>query len=812
MNVSYQWLRALAPELEATPEELSDRLASLGFPVEGLRPLAEGLSGIVIGEVQAVRDHPDADRLRLCEVDGGDGVVQVVCGAENVGAGGWYPFAPVGSSLPGGITVGKVKLRGQESLGMLCSEMELGLGPDRTGLMELEGPFTPGQPLVSALGLDDVRLDVEVTANRPDLLSHEGIARELAPGGHSGLRLPPIPGEDPERAEQLEELQVQSESGQVSGGGVTIRIEDPDRCPRYLGLIVSGVKVAPSPRWLQTRLRAVGARPINNVVDATNYVLLELGQPLHAFDLGKVGEGTVVVRRARDGEELRTLDGEDRTLSRDVLAICDARRPIAVAGVIGGEESEVSSETTDILLECALFSPGPIRSARKALGLSTDASYRFERGVDPEGQHRALLRVARIILATAGGTVRGPILDCRPKAFVRDTLRLRPSRVEALLGVPFESSSIRSLLEPLGLHVESGGNEELAVEVPGFRSYDVRREVDLIEEIARTHGYDRFPETLGAFRPGTVADHPLFDLEARLRDELVSWGLLEAQTPAFAPQGEGEVELLNPISTEERFLRSRLLPGLVRRLEYNLSRGNRNVRLFEIGTAFSRSEAGELPRERTHLAAILHGTRIPPHWGDREIGLDVWDLKGLLERVAELVSGGSWGLRPESEVTDGELFDLASHFVAVGPDGAIVGAGGGLRPRAIDLPPWAGPVWGLEVVLPELPDDPGEVTYRPLPLHPGVERDLALLLPKGLSVDRVGSLIEAEGGEHFHEVRVFDVYRGGDIAEGLRSVAVRLRFQAADRTLTDAEVDEIVQRIVGALREEFGVGVRGQQS
>ncbi len=811
MKVSYQWLKSIGPELEAGIAELSERLAALGFPVEEVATLSEGFEGLVVAEVQGVREHPDADRLRLCDVDGGQGVVQVVCGADNVVEGGWYPFAPVGSTLPGGVTIGKVQLRGQESQGMLCSEKELGLGPDGTGLMVLEGRFSAGQPLASALGLEDLRLDVEVTANRPDLLSHEGIAREVAPGGHTALTLPPIPGEDPAASEALERLERHADPEEVSGDGVTIRIEAPDLCPRYVGLVVRGVRVAPSPHWLQTRLRAVGARPINNVVDATNYVLLELGQPLHAFDLQQVGGRSVVVRRARQGERIRTLDGEDRALNRDMLGICDEDRPMAVAGVIGGEESEVTDETSDVLLECALFTPGPIRSTRKALGLSTEASYRYERGVDPELQLRALRRVARIILATAGGEIRGPILDCRPGDFSRKTVSLRPSRVEALLGIPFDHESIRELLEPLGFSLEPQSPEELRVDVPGFRSYDVTREVDLIEEIARTHGYDHFPDVLGAFRPGAVPDHPLFELEDRVRDELVAWGMLEAQTPAFAPEGEGEVELLNPISSEERFLRGRLLPGLVRRLEYNLARGNRSVRLFEIGTVFALEDPGDLPRERTHLAAILHGDRFPPHWENEARGLDIWDLKGVLGRVADVVVGEGASVGPDAEGDSGSPFDPASRLVVRGVNGEAVGEAGRMPAARMDLPPWAGPVWGFELSLPVEPGPRKEIRYRPLPTHPGVDRDLALLLPEDLPVEELRGYIGREAGKYLRETRVFDVYRGKDLPEGHRSVALRLHFRAPGRTLTDLEVDEAVRRIVDVLREELGVGIRGQQ-
>ena len=809
MKVSWRWLRSMAPGIEDTPEQLAERLAARGFPVEEIRSLAEGLADIRVGRVLSVRPHPNADRLRVCVVEGGDGPVQVVCGAPNVEAGGLYPFAPVGASLPGGMTIGKAKLRGEVSQGMLCSERELGLGTGTEGLMVLDGELEPGRPLMEALGLDDTQLDVEVTSNRPDMLAHEGVARELAPAGHAGLHLPDIPGEEAALTRALDGLAFVSDAAEVSAGGVTVRIEAPDRCARYLGLVVRGVRVGPSPDWLQARLRAAGARPINNVVDATNYVLLETGQPLHAFDLSRLKDQAVVVRKARAGEALRTLDGVERALDPSTLVICDASDPVAVAGVMGGANSEVTESTTDLLLECALFTPGPIRATRKSLGVSTDASYRFERGVDPEGLVRALLRTVRIILATAGGGVSGPILDVHPGPFERSRIRLRSERVASLLGVAFADSAIRDLLEPLGFVLEEavGG---WVVEVPGFRSWDVRREVDLIEEVARTHGFDAFPDDMGPFRPSSVPDHPLFALEDRLRDEMGASGLLEAQTPAFAPAGEGEVELVNPISTEERFLRATLLPGLIRRLEYNLARGNRDVRLFEIGTTFHKGPSGELPHEETRLAAVLHGLRAPRHWHTGAEMWKIWDLKGLMERVSRRLAAEGWRVSEfRNEVDLPDHLDPCGAFRIIDGAGATVGMGGGLAASQADLPPWAGDVWVLQVTLPSIPAADLPVVYRPLPSHPGVDRDLALMVPDAIPVAQVLDMARTTGGEHLREIGVFDVYRDEGIGASIRSVAIRLRFRATDRTLTDAEVDESVGAITRTLQEELSVGFRG---
>lgn len=818
MNVSHRWLRELAPTVSDSPEEIAELLASRGFPVEEVERLSEGLEGLVVGRVERVREHPDADRLILCDVAWGESdAVQVVCGAPNVREGASYPFAPVGSELPGGQAIGKVRLRGQHSSGMLCSEAELELGEDASGLMELTGDVRPGQPLVEALGLNDTRMEVEVTPNRPDLLSHRGVAREVAPGGEMDLRLPPVPGSPETTPQELEGLESKVDEREAEGGGgVRVRIEAPELCGAYLGLVIRGVRVGPSPRWLQTRLRAAGSRPINNIVDATNYVLLELGHPLHAFDLNRLEGQRIVVRRARAGERIRTLDGVDRRLTTEMLAICDDSRPVAVAGVMGGSDSEVSEETTDVFLECALFAPGPIRATRKALGMSSDASYRFERGVDPDGLREAILRAAELVTATAGGRLEGPLLEVRPESFSPATVRLRPSRVEQVLGVPFTPESIAELLEPLGFTVAPGDSDGLSVQVPGFRSWDVTREVDLVEEVARMHGYDAFPDTLAPYRPGTVPDDPLFQLEDSLRDDLVRRGLLEAHTLAFAPEDEGEVEVVNPVSIAERFLRRHLLPGLLRRVEYNLARGNRDVRLFELGTVFRRGSEGQLPRERTHLALALHGLRRPRHWSEEEAPLDPWELKGILEEIAARLGTASCEVRPASDADGGDAgldarFHEGTALVLADEEGQVRGWGGRLDAGDLDLPPWAGELWGAEVALPQEPRVREAPSYDPLPLHPAVDRDLALLVNRDLPAQRVVGLLREEGGEHMRRVEVFDVYEGGGLPRGKRSIAVRMHFRADERTLKDAEVDERMTHLIRSLEEELDVQIRGRQ-
>ena len=822
MKVSYRWLRELAPGIGLSPEEAVERLALRGAPVEEVVDLSAGLGDVRIGQVLEAAPHPRADRLTLCRVAGPAGEVAVVCGAPDVRAGAFYPFAPVGSTLPGGFKIGRRKIRGEPSEGMLCSEKELGLGTDHAGIMLLNGEFDAGAPFVEAMGLDDFRFDVEVTPNRGDLLSHVGVARELHPRGQAAVALPPFPVSHARDSGDPGAGAASFARGgsEAEAAGVAIKIEDAQLCPRYLGAVIRGVSVGPSPLWLANRLRAVGARPVNNVVDATNYAMLELGQPLHAFDLAELEGSTVVVGRARPGESMVTLDGESRALSPEMLTIRDAGRPVAVAGVMGGANSEVSAETTDVLLECALFEPRQVRAARRALGMSTDASYRFERGVDPEAMETAVHRAASLIVATAGGALDGKVIDACPSPWKPPVVELRPSRVRHVLGVGFEPKEIAGLLTPLGYAMAegdtgdgaAGDDRPLRFRVPGHRSWDTLREVDLIEEVARAHGYDAFPETLGPYRPGTVPDHPLFRLEDALRAALVADGISEAQTPALCPEAAGDVTVLNPASDQESRLRRDLLSGLLRHVERNMARRTGDVRLFELGTAFAvpATAPGETtrtaaPQETTRAAVVLAGRRAPVHWSGEPERFGVHDAARALGLIAREAC-------PAARVVpaDGEdaRFVPGRWYQLVDEDEQVVGAGGEVRPARVDLPPWAGAVVGTEVVLPAEPAPRPDVRARSLPDQPSSTRDVAMLVPCRTPVGTVLEAVRGAKAAVLEDAEVFDVYEGGDLQAGTRSVAFRLRFRASDRTLTDAEVDRVLRRVLRKVKEETGVEPR----
>lgn len=809
MNVSYNWLRSLAPDLRGSARELADRLAMYGAPVKEIVDVGAPLADVLVARVAEVGRHPNADRLSLCQVDAGDGeLLPVVCGAPNVRAGRFYPFIPEGGELPGGNRIGRAKIRGTESRGMLCSARELGLGRDHEGILELGGSFTPGERFIEAVRLNDFRLDVEVTPNRPDLLSHIGIARELAPRGVAGVILPSFEG----RAEEPVELSFQADERASETSSVNVRVEASAACPHYIGAVILGVRIGPSPEWLAARLRVVGLRPINNVVDATNWVLYELGQPLHAFDLQTLG-GQIVVREARAGEMIVTLDGERREVGPGMLVIADATRPIAIAGVMGGRDTEVSKSTRDVFLECAIFDPRAVRHTRRALDLSTDASYRYERGVDPDGVERAVRRACELIQVVAGGDVVSVAASVRARPREPRVIGLRAAMVERVLGVEIAPDRVRGYLEELGFGVEADSDTTWRVEVPGHRSYDVFREVDLVEEVARRHGYDSIPDQLRSYRPSVVPPDDVAQLEDRLRTLLVGRGLLEARTAAFARPNEGDVELLLPLSSEESRLRRALLPGLVHRVEANFNRGARDIRLFELGTVFSPGGDDGLPLESTRLAAVVTGLRAPPHWSGDDATFDVWDLKCLAAELAEEL-----GLRLEPGVDDllsyATLFDPATCFRVLrdaprdedgrGRIADAVGLAGRLRDGAVDTPAWAATVWAFEL-------DLGGASWRALPAFrrlpefPAIERDIALLAPRSVTAARLEPTILAAAGELLEEIRVFDVYDGPNIEEGRRSIAFRLRFRARDRTLTDREIDPVIDRVLERLRDEHDV-------
>ncbi|NNG16120.1 MAG: phenylalanine--tRNA ligase subunit beta [Gemmatimonadales bacterium] len=788
MLVSRRWLEDFLRQ-PLVLDDLSERLTMLGAAVEGAEPLHAELSELVVGEVAEVTPHPNADRLHLCLVDdGGPEHQSVVCGAPNVRAGAKYPFAPVGAVLPGGLTIAKRKIRGEVSHGMLCSARELGLGEDHEGILELETDRPAGTALLDVLLVGDDRIEIEVNPNRPDLLGHKGVARELAASYQTPFRLPAIPDSSgPPSATP------RREGAAATVDGVRVGIEHPEGCSRFLAAVVRGVTVAPSPAWLAQRIEAIGMRPINNIVDATNYVMVEFGQPMHPYDLEKLRGPSVRARAAAPRETLVTLDGKERRLEPEMTVIADDGGAIGVAGVMGGGDSEVSDQTTDLFLECAWFNPSRIRHTRKALEMSSEASYRFERGVDLWGAPDAFRRCLEIILATAGGTLSEEPVDLWPAPSHPPRIFLRPARVAQVLGVELSWREIEAHLVAIGATVVAKPDDgRLAVDVPGWRP-DLISEIDLVEEVARLHGYDAFPGELRPFRVGTVPDAPAEIVCDHLRDGLAAAGLFEVVSfPMDGGGEEGSVGVLNPISQEEGYLRRRLLPGLLRQVERNWSVGASEVRLFEIGTVFAMAARGNTPAEALHVAGVLTGAHEPRHWSGDPGQADVWDLKGLFERAVALA-------HPSATVqVDGAA------WVACTEGGNVVG-------RAMrlfgDAPPWAAPVFGFEIEVDPTPrPDP---RFASLPATPASTRDLSLVVPADLTVERVRQVVERAGAPLLEAVEVLSEYRGPDLPEGTRGVAFHFSFRSPERTLRDSEVDEAAERIRVALKTELGIVRRG---
>jgi phenylalanyl-tRNA synthetase beta chain len=790
MNVSLRWLEAFLRR-PLDPKDVSERLVMLGAPVDAVEPLHGDLAGLVIGLVEEVRRHPNADRLRVCLVN--DGTAErrnVVCGAPNVTAGKKYPFARVGASVPHGkggapMKIEKAKLRGEVSEGMLCSARELGLGQDHDGILELDTDAVPGTPLLEAVPLADYRLAVDVTPNRPDLLCHKGVARELSASYKTPFRLPAIPG-----AERIDVPPSRRSTVTGTVGGVTIDIQDTESCPRFHAALIRGAGVGPSPEWLRRRLEAVGVRSINNVVDATNYVMFELNQPMHAYDAGTLRGGKLVVRRARAGERLVTLDDVERELSPEMIAIGDAEGVIGLAGIMGGASTEVGNETRDVLLEGAYWNPSRIRRGRRTLGMSSEASYRFERGIDRWGGGDAMRRCIEIILAIAGGELADAPLDLWPEPSHPPRIFLRPARVAQVLGVEIPWSAIEQYLVAIGATVVSKPDDgRMAVDVPGWRP-DLVREIELIEEVARLHGYDSFPSDLRPFRLGTLTDAGEEAATTAVRRGMVDQGLYEVSRLPMGPRdGEDSVRLANPLSAEDAWLRRRLLPGLVRLVEANWANRVADIRLFEVGTTWSADAPGRRPREERRLAAVLTGRREPEHWtGSGEARFDLWDLKGRFEAAVALAIPG------------GEIQVEGDAWVARDAAGRIVGEA---SPLAADAPPWAAPLYGFELVLDPSPRKAPR--FAPLPTTPPVDRVLALLLPAGVRVGAVEELLRRVGGDLLEQVRVESDYRGAELPPETRSVAFRLTFRAPDRTLRDAEVDAVETRLLDGLAADLGV-------
>jgi phenylalanyl-tRNA synthetase beta chain len=801
MKIPYGWVREFV-DVDLTAEQAAERLINAGLEVSGVTPVAADVRGVVVGEIEAIErelGESHGHRLVLCRVSTGRERFAVVCGAPNTRIGLRAAFAPPGAGLPGGREIGVVKIRDAESQGMLCSERELGLGDEHeAGVLALGADAPLGADLLGHLGLDDLVLEIEITPNRPDCLSVLGVARELAALTGRRLRSPAI---------------ALREERPAARSLVGVRVEAPELCPRYTVRVIDGLRLGPSPAWMAARLRACGLRPISNVVDITNYVLWELGHPLHAFDGDRVSEATFVVRRAGAGERFTTLDGQERALDDSMLVIADPVRAIGLAGVMGGANSEVSGATTRVFLESAYFAPGSIRRTSRTLGLRTDAAYRFERGADIEGLVDAGARAAQLMAELAGGTVARGMVDVYRPRRKPVHVRLRLARVKRVLGIAPTRAQARRILGGLGLGVRDRGGD-LDVEVPSFRR-DLAMEDDLAEEIIRVWGYDKIPSTLLSGATVEVArESERLRQEGLVRRALVGAGLVEAVAYSFtdparaaALRGPGDadpVALLNPLSQEAAVLRPHPLDGVLSVVATNVRRQQPDIRVFELGRTYERAAGGDTGTAEPRWAAVaLTGARRDPGWQGDAGAVDVYDAKGYAEHVL-----ATFGLSTQTRL-GGRLGGLEpdSHASLVTETGEVVAEFGEVVGTARERFGLDAPVFVAAIPLDRLPSMPATPRYRPLPRFPSVQRDMAFSIgDPALTVADVQAAIGRTAGPLLREVAVFDVFR---LPDGSRSVAWRLTFQADDRTLTDEEINAIHRRVADAVSREFGIALRG---
>ena len=816
MNISCDCIREYV-EVDWSNTTLGERLTYAGLELEETITIGQSLDGVVVGEVVTCIQHPNADRLRVCTVNiGEEADLQIVCGAPNVAAGQRVPVALVGTTLwvPDrddpqqrvALKLKKAKLRGEASEGMICAEDELGLSDDHAGIMVLaeDAPIGMSFPAyLQSIGrpYQDTVLDLNVTPNRPDATCHIGVARDVAAlsGQHVHLPAVTLPREvSPTEA------------------GIEITIDDAAGCHRYVGLVVRGVTIKPSPAWMQARLRAIGLRPRNNIVDVTNYVMHECGQPLHAFDLDQLEGGQIVVRSTTEPTTFKTLDSKERELPPNTLMICDAAHPVAIAGVMGGEHSEVTDQTTNVLIESAWFEPTRIRKTAKQLGLSTDASYRFERSIDPTLQRWAAARAAALMVATGGGQIAPGCLDVVATPFTHSTTTLRPSRIERVLGVGIGRNTIVRLLGALGFVLAEDGEDRWTVTIPAYRP-DVTREIDVIEEVARLYGFDHIPEPEHVVVPrSNVASSP--DYRTGLAATLVGRGLTEIvcnsmvrsetadafNTPAFGSAGD-RVDTLNPISREMASLRPSLAPGMLQVAAHNIHNGRPDIQLFEFGRAYFRGQRSDAPVsgyiEEERLGLLLSGRVTRQTWNQSANAFDIYDAKGLAVDVMRNM-GVSYveSIQPQPE--HGAQYRITWHT----PEGYWLGTALEVAPATrgafdIDVP-----VFYIELRV-DLQADRAATRYEPISRFPQVVRDIAVTVSRAQAVGPMLAAIRASGGPLLRNVDVFDVYEGDRIGADLKSVAFSLSF-GADRTLVDDEVDRAVSETVTSLSTLFGAILR----
>ena len=801
MKVSLKWLEDYV-DIDLPMAELARKLTMVGTEVKGWQVVGGNWEGIVVGQITAINPHPNADRLLLPTIDLGTEQRTMVCGAPNLKLGDKVAFAPVGAKLIDGhtgqfISLEAVKIRGVVSAGMVCSEKELGISDYHEGIMVLPADAPVGTPLADYMG--DVILDLDITPNRPDCLSVIGIAREIAALTGRKVRLPK---DDYDEAAATIDSQV------------SVEIVDPDLCPRYSASLITGVKIASSPRWMQQRLLASGMRPINNIVDITNYVMLEYGEPLHAFDYNQVRGKKIIVRRAAKGEVMVTLDGVKRALSPDILVIADQERAVAIAGVMGGYDSEVTEETTAIFLEAASFNPASIYETGHSLGLPSEARLRFERGISPGVTIPALKRATQLLVEISGGQAARGFIDAYPGEKKREPIRLRRSELKRLLGVEFTTKQVKDTLASLGFDCKPGGSAaEVRVSVPYWRS-DINLEEDLVEEVARIIGYDQIPITMLSQPVPRQDPSPILGLKQEVSRTLADCGFQEAITfsltgldtltkllPQSHPLKPAPLRMANPMTADQEYLRPSLRANLLAALAANQRHEEGGIRLFELGRVYL-ARPNDLPFEPEILCGVLTGPRFEQSWRGGDEALDFFDAKGIIEGLFGQI-GVEFSFEPGS---DESLHPTRQAAIVI--EGKRLGVVGELHPKVLDAFELSGDVYLFEVDLTVLlPFTVEHKLFQPISRFPAVVRDMALVVDEGVSNAQAQAIMR--GFPLVTEVALFDLYSGEQLPAGKKSLAYRITFQSPKHTLTDDEVNKVQKQILDKLSKQLGATLRG---
>jgi len=797
MNISFNWLQDYIT-IHESPEEIAGRLTMAGLEVEAIRSTRETYANFVVGKVRDVRQHPNADRLTVCDVYDGKQTHTVVCGAPNVATGQKIVFARVGSVVPAnGMHVKEVEIRGQKSAGMICSEYELDLGEDHEGILVLSDDAEPGKQFSEYYWNGDVVFEIGITPNRPDCLSHIGVARDIAALYKRPLRIPKI---------------KLSESRKPVKSALTIDIQDKEHCPRYVGRLIEGVTIGESPDWMQRRLKMIGVRPINAVVDVTNYVMMEYGQPLHAFDFDLIHNGKIVVRLANDGEKFVTLDEKERILTKNNLLICDAKQPVALAGVMGGMNSEINNETTSVLIESAYFAPSSVRHTSRQLGLVTESSYRFERGVDPSRTAEAADRAVQLIQQLTGGTMYRGRVDAYPKKIKPINIPFRNKQVERVLGIAIPASSVKSILKRLGVEVkESKKKGEWRCVVPTYRP-DIEREIDLVEEIVRVYGFDNVPaQETAAIR--FTADDVRPGIHERIREWFVGAGYNEVVCNSMVPgtwnifTGKPAVTVNNPQNQDMTDLRTSLIPGMLQVVGHNMNRGNHSLRLYEIGHIFSHDP---FPGSKNYIqnyhegetiAIMLTGARNPEDWSLKDATYDFYDLKGEVESLESKFNLD----KIEYNIYNTNSNTLIDEAVGIEFKGISRGYFGKVSKEVLKSFDIEVDVYAAEIDL-ELFSEFSHVEkkYSEVPKYPPVHRDLAFILDEKVTYHELDQIVRESGQPLVDNVSFFDIYRDDKIGNDKKSIAISLEMLSKEKTLTQPEIEETLSRIVKAVEKNLG--------